>query len=437
MAFGKNYAEIVGHLGGDVIVNHLASGGRVANLSVATDESYFNKSGEKVDQAEWHRVVTFQDGLIDMLERHATKGRLISVEGKLKTRRWKKDGEDSWRYSTEILVVPGNRVQFYDKPNRANGNGAQAEIAPANGEAMPAGGARRRSTIPASRFPSRPVSPLPPNSGGRLGGRPFFLPWVRSPPPRQEGRRACERASRSERGRESMSAVVNLRREPKLREQFEYAQVVNNTVLIDRRTRWGNPFRVGGGVSYAEAVARYRVHLWQRIARARFRWKSSPSWTAAGWRAGAPGTGMPATARCSNGRPPGQRGCWRSGSMGDAPPCPLSNAVPAEPPMGRCRWREIARYVIFHCATRARASNPAGPPLRSGLAQEALGRTVKVADREDRGAIFRTKFGNFPHQLRPRASRARCSPCARVTQRNITSGRNAPIAATRSSRRSS
>ena len=65
MAFGKNYAEIVGHLGGDVIVNHLANGGRVANLSVATDESYFNKSGEKVDQTEWHRVVTFQDGLID------------------------------------------------------------------------------------------------------------------------------------------------------------------------------------------------------------------------------------------------------------------------------------------------------------------------------------------------------------------------------------
>ncbi len=62
-----------------------------------------------------------------------------------------------------------------------------------------------------------------------------------------------------------MSAVINLRREPKLREAFEYAQVVNNTVLIDRRTRWGNPFRVPDGLSYAEAVARYRVHLWQRI----------------------------------------------------------------------------------------------------------------------------------------------------------------------------
>ena len=62
-----------------------------------------------------------------------------------------------------------------------------------------------------------------------------------------------------------MSAVVNLRREPKLREAFEYAHVVNNTVLVDRRTKWGNPFRVSPGQDAAQAVARYRVHLWRRI----------------------------------------------------------------------------------------------------------------------------------------------------------------------------
>ena len=93
-----------------------------------------------VDKTEWHRVVTFQDGLIDMLERHAKKGRLIHVEGKLQTRRWKKDGEDSERFSTEILIVPGHRVQFYDKPN-GNGAAAADAQAPANGEPMPAGGA--------------------------------------------------------------------------------------------------------------------------------------------------------------------------------------------------------------------------------------------------------------------------------------------------------
>ena len=143
MAFGLNRVELIGRLGADVTVNHLAGGGRVANLSIATDESYIdrNGSGERVDKTEWHRVVTFQDGLITMLEKHARKGRLVHAEGKLQTRRWSKPGEDGDRFSTEILVVPGNRLQFYDKPNRANGNGAQAETAPANGEAMPAGSA--------------------------------------------------------------------------------------------------------------------------------------------------------------------------------------------------------------------------------------------------------------------------------------------------------
>ena len=129
MAFGLNRVELIGRLGADVTVNHLTSGGRVANLSIATDESYLNRqTNERVDKTEWHRVVTFQDGLIDMLERHAKKGRLVHAEGKLQTRRWKKDGEDSDRFSTEILVVPGYRLQFLDKPN---GNGAT----PANGEA--------------------------------------------------------------------------------------------------------------------------------------------------------------------------------------------------------------------------------------------------------------------------------------------------------------
>ena len=140
MSFGMNRVELIGRLGADVTVNHLTSGGRVANLSIATDESYIdrNGTGERVDKTEWHRVVTFQDGLIDMLERHAKKGRLVHAEGKLQTRRWTKPGEESDRFSTEILVVPGHRVQFLDKPNGANGNGAAAAqpvTEPANGGA--------------------------------------------------------------------------------------------------------------------------------------------------------------------------------------------------------------------------------------------------------------------------------------------------------------
>ena len=125
MAFGLNMAQVIGRLGDDVTINHLASGGRVANMSVATDESYLDRqNGSRIDKTEWHRVVTFQDGLIDMLERHAKKGRLVYIAGKLQTRKWRKDGEDSDRYSTEIILVPGGRVQFLERP--ANGNGAPA-----------------------------------------------------------------------------------------------------------------------------------------------------------------------------------------------------------------------------------------------------------------------------------------------------------------------
>ena len=131
MSFGMNRVELIGRLGADVTVNHLTSGGRVANMSIATDESYLNRqTGERVDKTEWHRIVTFQDGLIDMLERNAKKGRLVHAEGKLQTRRWSKPGEDGDRFSTEILVVPGHKVQFLDKPNGANGNGAAAAAQP-------------------------------------------------------------------------------------------------------------------------------------------------------------------------------------------------------------------------------------------------------------------------------------------------------------------
>ena len=150
MAFGMNRVELIGRLGADVAVNQLMSGGRVANLSIATDESYINKNGERVDRTEWHRVVTFQDGLIDMLERHAKKGRLVHTEGKLQTRRWTKDGEDSDRFSTEILVVPGHRLQFLDKPNGANGAKAAAERS--NGEAMPAAVAASAANAGADDF---------------------------------------------------------------------------------------------------------------------------------------------------------------------------------------------------------------------------------------------------------------------------------------------
>ena len=127
MAFGLNRVQLIGRIGADVTVNHLASGGRVANLSIATDESYVEKnSGQRIDRTEWHRLVTFQDGLISMLEKHAKKGRLVYVDGKLQTRNWRKDGEESDRHSTEIMLVPGSRIQFLDRCQDRDGTAADA-----------------------------------------------------------------------------------------------------------------------------------------------------------------------------------------------------------------------------------------------------------------------------------------------------------------------
>ena len=139
MSFGLNQAQIIGRLGADATVHNLANGGRVANLSIATDEGYTDKtSGERVDRVEWHRVVTFQAGLVEMFEKHARKGRLLFVSGKLQTRRWRKEGEDTDRFSTEIMVAPGGRVQFLDKSNAAEVKASETAPAPA---AVPEGGA--------------------------------------------------------------------------------------------------------------------------------------------------------------------------------------------------------------------------------------------------------------------------------------------------------
>ena len=117
--FGLNNPQLIGRLGADATISHLTNGGRVANVSIATDESYLDKnSGDKVDRTEWHRIVTFQDGLVEMMEKHAKKGRLVYVSGKLQTRKWRKDGEDSDRFSTEILLVPGGQGPILGQAER-------------------------------------------------------------------------------------------------------------------------------------------------------------------------------------------------------------------------------------------------------------------------------------------------------------------------------
>ena len=124
MAGSVNKVILIGRLGQDPKLNYLPSGQAVAELSVATDESYKNKDGQKVEQTEWHRVKVFGKSA-EFCGNYLAKGRLVYVEGTLKTRSWDdKDGQK--RYVTEIVVsAPGHSVQFMD--SKSDGQGQQGQ----------------------------------------------------------------------------------------------------------------------------------------------------------------------------------------------------------------------------------------------------------------------------------------------------------------------
>ena len=103
MARGVNKAIIVGHLGRDPEIRYAASGSAVANVSVATTESWKDKqSGENTEKTEWHRVVFF-GRLAEIVGEYLKKGSQVYVEGRLQTRKWQdQSGQD--RYTTEIVA---------------------------------------------------------------------------------------------------------------------------------------------------------------------------------------------------------------------------------------------------------------------------------------------------------------------------------------------
>ncbi len=105
-----NKVMIIGHLGRDPELRYTQSGSPVATLNIATDESYTDKDGNKVERTEWHRVSVFQRSAENCAQ-YLAKGSLVYVEGKLQTRKWQdQQGQD--RYSTEIKA---DRVQFLDR----------------------------------------------------------------------------------------------------------------------------------------------------------------------------------------------------------------------------------------------------------------------------------------------------------------------------------
>jgi len=110
MAGSVNKAIIVGNLGRDPEIRFSQNGGKIANLSVATSESWKDKqTGERKEKTEWHRVVVFDEQITDTCEKYLKKGSKVYLEGTIQTRKWTgNDGIE--KYTTEIVLPRFNGV---------------------------------------------------------------------------------------------------------------------------------------------------------------------------------------------------------------------------------------------------------------------------------------------------------------------------------------
>lgn len=133
---GVNKVILVGNLGQDPEVRYMPNGNPVANLSVATSESWKDGQGQKQERTEWHRVVIFGK-LAEVAGEYLRKGSQVYIEGKLQTRKWQdQQGQD--RYTTEIVVQGfGGTMQILDSKqssnDQANQQGGHQQQAPQQG----------------------------------------------------------------------------------------------------------------------------------------------------------------------------------------------------------------------------------------------------------------------------------------------------------------
>ena len=105
MAGSVNKVTLVGNLGRDPEVRSMQDGGKIVQLSVATSESWKDRnSGERREKTEWHRIVVFNEGLVNVVQQYLKKGAQVYIEGQISTRKWKDEQSGQDKYSTEILI---------------------------------------------------------------------------------------------------------------------------------------------------------------------------------------------------------------------------------------------------------------------------------------------------------------------------------------------
>ena len=125
MSGSLNKVQLIGRLGADPEIKQMVNGKNVAKLSVATSQSWKDKStGERKEKTEWHRVVIFNEGLVNIVQQYLKKGANVYLEGQLSTRKWRDEKSGQDKYSTEIvlqgynssLTMLGGKTQ----PNNSN-----------------------------------------------------------------------------------------------------------------------------------------------------------------------------------------------------------------------------------------------------------------------------------------------------------------------------
>ena len=105
MAGSLNKVLLIGRLGADPEIKQMVNGKSVARLSLATSQSWKDKNTrEKKEKTEWHRIVVFNEGLVNVVQQYLKKGAQVYIEGQLSTRKWKDEQSGQDKYSTEILI---------------------------------------------------------------------------------------------------------------------------------------------------------------------------------------------------------------------------------------------------------------------------------------------------------------------------------------------
>jgi len=123
MAGSLNKVLLIGRLGADPEIKQMVNGKSVARLSLATSQSWKDKNtGEKKEKTEWHRIVVFNEGLVNVVQQYLKKGAQVYIEGQLSTRKWKDEQSGQDKYSTEILI------QGYNSSLTMLGGGNQNNI---------------------------------------------------------------------------------------------------------------------------------------------------------------------------------------------------------------------------------------------------------------------------------------------------------------------